>query len=230
MRFLSLKILFMLFLSACTSDDVVKAQKEELFWLLKKNVTSRYTSENAINSQSFIFPNTKEWLKKFNQPIILTSSVDKKNQATLVSLGNNKERLTWVSSDGISLSYDNGLLIATRGFSQDLLSLKYEKPNKLFTSENLQYNKTHRYLNGENRYADFKFKCIGKKLAPQSIEIIEHTLLIDKYVETCINKRYRYTNEYELISGTTVVVKSKQWISPVNEYFLTYNLYAFQKF
>tara|TARA_B100000963_G_C22503356_1_gene614868 strand:+ start:262 stop:921 length:660 start_codon:yes stop_codon:yes gene_type:complete len=219
----------MTFLSACTSDNVVKAEKEEL-WGIFKNITKKTFPENAVIIQSSALPSTKKWLKKFNQPIILTSSTDKKNQATLVSLGNNEERLTWVSSDGISLSYDNGVLIATRGFSQDLLSLKYEKPSDLFKSSDINYNKTHRYLNGENKYRDIQFKCTGKKEAPQPIEIVEYTLLVDKYVETCVNKRHSYKNEYDLLFGTTVVVKSKQWISPVNKYFLTYNLYAFQKF
>ena len=219
----------MTLLSACTSDDVVKSEKEEL-WGIFKNIINKPISENAVISQTSAFPNTKKWLKKFNQPIILTSSVDKKNQATLVSLGNNEERLTWVSSDGISLSYDNGVLIATRGYSQDLLALKYAKPKKLFLSNNVQYNKIHRYLNGENKYKELQFTCTGEKLEPQSIEIVEYTLLVDRYLETCVNKYHSYKNEYDLLSGTTVVVKSKQWISPVNSYFLTYNLYAFQKF
>ncbi len=229
MRLLALTILLMIFLSACTSDDGVKSEKEEFFGIVK-NFTGRSFLENKKNTQSSTFPNTKRWLEKFNQPIILTSSVDKKKQATLVALGNYNERLTWVSSDGISLSYDNGVLIATRGYSQDLLSLKYEKPSRLFKSNYLRYNKTHRYLNGENRYNDVHFKCTGKKVASQSIEIVEYTLLTDRYVETCVHKRYRYENEYDLLSGTTVVIKSKQWISPVNGYFLTHNLYAFQKF
>ena len=229
MRLLSLITIFITFLSGCTSDDVVKTEKKALYGIFK-NITSKSLSENNITSQPSTFPNTKKWLEKFSQPIILTSSIDKKNQATLVALGNNSERLTWVSSDGISLSYDNGVLIATRGYSQDLLSLHYVKPKKIFSSIYLQYNKTHRYINGENRYEDIQFNCTGRKLAPQPLEIVEYTLLVDRYVETCVNKKHKYTNEYDLLSGTTVVVKSKQWISPVNSYFLTYNLYAFQKF
>ena len=229
MRLLRLTILFMTFLSACTSDNVVKAEREELFGIFK-NITNKSLSENPTISQSSVFPNTRKWLEKFKQPIILTSSVDKKSQATLVSLGNNEERLTWVSSDGISLSYDNGVLIATRGYSQDLISLKYEKPNKIFSTNYLQYDKTHRYLNGENRYNKLKFKCTGKKMVPKSIEIVGHALVVDRYIETCRNNRHTYKNEYDLLSGTTVVVKSKQWISPITSYFLTYNLYAFQKF
>ena len=136
MRLLSFITILMTFLSACTSDNVIKTEKEALYGIFK-NITSKSLSKNNIINQASAFTNTKKWLEKFSQPIILTSSIDKKNQATLVSLGNNEERLTWVSSDGISLSYDSGVLIATRGFSQDLLSLKYEKPNKLFRSNYL---------------------------------------------------------------------------------------------
>ena len=229
MRLLLLTILLMTFLTACASDDMVELEKKEL-WGIFKNITKKSHSKNSVISQSSAFPDTKKWLEKFNQPIILTSSTDKKNQATLVALGNNAERLTWVSSDGISLSYDNGVLIATRGYSQDLLSLRYEKPSKMFSSNYLQYKKTHRYINGENRYNDIQFKCTGRKKAQKSIKIVEYTLLVDRYVETCIHAEHRYTNEYDLLSGTTVVVSSKQWISPTNSYFLTYNLYAFQKF
>ena len=228
MKPLSFMIVFMIFLSACTSDRVVKTEKEQLFGIFK-NITQKSLSSNAVVSQSSDFPMTKKWLEKFNQPIILTSSVDQKNQATLVSLGNNEERLTWVSSDGISLSYDTGVLIATRGYSQDLLSLNYEKPNKVFTSKYLKYDKTHRYINGENRYDELQFKCTGKKMAPHTIQIAEFILSVDRYVETCVSKRHKYKNKYDLLSGTTVVVKSKQWISPSNGYFLTYNLYAFQR-
>ena len=229
MRLLSLIATSLILLSACTSDDVVKTERKEVFGIFK-NITSRSLSENRIVSQSSSFPNTKKWLEKFSQPIISISSIDKKNQATLVSLGNNKERLTWVSSDGISLSYDSGVLIATRGYSQDLLSLNYENPNKLFKSSYLNYTKTHRYLSGENRYDDIQFKCTGTKKKPQSIKIVENILLVDRYVENCVNSRYEYSNEYDLLSGTMVVLRSKQWISPINSYFLTYNLYAFQNF
>ena len=166
-----------------------------------KNITSKSISKDKNITQSSSYPNSKKWLEQFQQPIILISSTDKKNQATLVSLGNNEERLTWVSSDGISLSYDDGVLIATRGYSQDLLSLRYKKPKKIFSSSYLEYDKTHRYLNGENRFNEIHFKCTGKKMALRSIEIVEYSLMVDRYVETCVSAKHKYINEYEGIKG-----------------------------
>ena len=69
----------MTFLTACASDDVVELEKKEL-WGIFKNITKKSHSKNSVISQSSAFPDTKKWLEKFNQPIILTSSTDKKTR------------------------------------------------------------------------------------------------------------------------------------------------------
>ena len=166
-------------------------------------------------------------MSQFPQPIILISSTDEKNQATLVALGNNDEKLTWVSSDGISLTFYSGILIATRTF-RDLISLKMIAPK--ICSLKLLNTVIHRYLDGGNKYDDIKFECSGEKITSKSARFLEYNLTIDKFIETCEGKKHKYTNEYQLIAGTEIVIKSKQWISPTNGSFLTYNLYAFQKF
>ena len=71
-------------------------------------------------------------MSRFNQPIILISSEDMRVQATLVALGNNQEKLTWVSADGISFTFDNGILIATRGYTQDLMALRHKTLKTMF--------------------------------------------------------------------------------------------------
>ena len=103
-------------------------------------------------------------------------------------------------------------------------------PKNLFRLKTLKYVKIHRYLDGGNKYDDIKFECSGEKITSKSARFLEYNLTIDKFIETCEGKKHKYTNEYQLIAGTEIVIKSKQWISPTNGSFLTYNLYAFQKF
>ena len=219
----------MLFLAACSSDDIVKQESDELFGIFRK-VAQEMHSRPKEKTNATEIKKTDLWLSKFNQPIILVSSLDKTNEATLVALGNNEEKLTWVSADGISVSYDNGVLIATRGYSQDLLSLKYKKPVDLFSASRIEYDKVHRYLSGENNYHDIYFKCTGIKNFSKPTIILENNLSVDTFVEKCEHSSYNYVNEYDLLAGTTIVLRSKQWISPANKSFLTYNYYAFQKF
>ncbi len=229
---MNLKILILCvvaFLISCSSDDVVKKEKEEFYGIYrdfaKKSITGPTKSSRPLEG----IERTSSWLSNFNQPIILISSTDFKNQATLIALGNNEEKLTWVSADGISLTYDQGILIATRGYSQDLYSLKYTSPKELFGSNRLSYKKVHRYLNSENKYNDLNFRCRAKKIPSKTIQILELELTIDRFTEECESEQYSYKNEFDLLAGTTIVIVSKQWISPANQYFLTYNMYAFQK-
>ena len=227
-----IKIIFFLlplFLVACSSDRIVTKEKND-FWNVVKSLKPEILSESISNSDNRELKKTSRWLSKFKQPIILISSLDKTNQATVVALGNNEEKLTWVSADGISVSYDQGVLIATRGYSQDLLSLKYKNPVNLFALSNAQYSKVHRYLSGDNNYYDIRFKCSGKKQTSKTLQMLDYKLTVDRFVEDCKSEDHKYVNEYDLLAGTTIVVRSKQWISPTNKSFLTYAFYAFQKF
>ena len=229
MKIIIIFISLLLFLTACSSDDIVKQESDELFGIFRK-VAQEINPRTKEKTKVAEIKKTGLWLSKFNQPIILVSSIDKTNEATLVALGNNEEKLTWVSADGISVSYDNGVLIATMGYSQDLLSLKYKNPAKLFSASSTKYDKVHRYLSGENKYYDIHFKCRGIKKFSRPTQILEYNLSVDTFVEKCDHSSYNYVNEYDLLAGTTIVLRSKQWISPSNESFLTYNYYAFQKF
>ena len=228
---MTIRILFIFLISlivSCSSDDITRNEKSE-FISVFRDVLKRSLQDKTEPSKSSVQKKTNQWLSKFKQPIILISSLDEKAQATLVALGNNKEKLTWVSADGISLTYDQGILIATRGYSQDLLSLKYLNPVDLFQSKKIKYNKVHRYLTSENKYDDINFKCMGKRGQSKPVIFLEYKINMDKFVEDCVSNQYSYKNEYDLLSGTSIVIKSKQWISPSNKYFKTYNFYAFQK-
>ena len=229
MRIKIIFLLSLLFLVACSSDDIVTKEKNDL-WNMVKNLKPETSSEVVSNSNKREVKKTRLWLSKFKQPIILISSLDKTNQATLVALGNNEEKLTWVSADGISVSYDQGVLIATRGYSQDLLSLQYRNPANVFALLSTRYSKVHRYLSGDNNYFDIHFECSGKKHTSKTLQMLDYKITVDRFIEDCKSENHKYVNEYDLLAGTTIVVKSKQWISPTNESFLTYSFYAFQKF
>ena len=215
-------------LASCSSDEIITKEKNEYVGIFRNVIRNSFPDKNNLIKPE-VPKKTSRWLSRFKQPVILISSLDDKNQATLVALGNNEEKLTWVSSDGISLTFDQGVLIATRGYSHDLIALKYLNPVDLFKSKDIKYKKVHRYLTGDNKYNDIHFQCLGKRGQSNPVLFLEYKITLDKFVEDCVSDQHSYKNEYDLLSGTSVVIKSKQWISPTNKYFKTYNLYAFQK-
>ncbi len=222
-------LFFISFLLSCSSDDIIKSERKDYFSIYRNLIAVNADKKPAGNQLAKQNKNSK-WLAKFNQPIILISSEDNKTQATLVALGNNQDKLTWVSADGISFTFDNGILIATRGYTQDLMALSHTKLKTMFKKIQKNYSKTHRYLNGENDYDDIVFTCTLSREVNHNLSMLEYTMTADKFIESCKSSTHSYDNEYYLLPKTNIVLKSKQWISPSNKSFFCYNLYAFQKF
>ena len=223
------KILFLFFLCglSCTSDDIIRSEKTSFYKIYKDIVASKpATNPSEKPTEKKIYD--KAWLSKYNQPIILLSSLDGKNTASLVALGNYKNILTWVSADGISVSFLNGILIATRGYSQDLMESQQNGIGTLFTGNTKTRLKKYRYLNGENEYKELTFSCtIIEKTNTPSV-FLALTLETTKFTEICKAAATTHTNEYYVLPNTSIILKSKQWISEANGSILIYNYYAFQ--
>ena len=118
---------------SCSSDEVTRSDKNvipDIFKNLSKNKSQLTVEKNLVAKET----KNSVWLATFKRPIILISSLYLKKQATLVQLGFKSKKDTWVSSDGISLSFENGILIATRGYSQDLIALKHKDIKKVLAS------------------------------------------------------------------------------------------------
>ena len=175
-------VLFSLLCLSCSSDSIISSEKTSLYKIYKDIIKRRPApSPSKDIDEKTLYD--KAWLSKFRQPIILLSSLDGKNNATLVSLGSYENKLTWVSSDGISLSFLNGILIATRGYSQDLMESQQNGLDTLFTKNTKKRLKKYRYLSSENRYEELIFTCsvVAKKNIPSSFLSI--TLETTKFTE-----------------------------------------------
>lgn len=223
------KIMFSVFLLglSCSSDKIISTEKESFYKIYKDIVVKKSTPSQAKQiKREKVYD--KAWLSKFNQPIILLSSLDGKNTATLVALGNYKNKLTWVSADGISVSFLNGILVATRGYSQDLMESKNNGLDTLFSRKTKKHRKEYRYLNGENQYTELIFTCsvVAKKNTPSYF--LEMKLETTKFTENCKAGTTSHDNEYYVLPNTSIVLKSKQWISEANGFMIIYNYYAFQ--
>ena len=218
---------FSLFCLSCSSDNIIHSEKID-FYNIYKDIIVRAPVNSPADEKIEKKVYNREWLSEFNQPIILLSSLDGKNDATLVLLGNYQNKLTWVSSDGISLSFEDGILIATRGYSQDLIEAQHNNLDKLFTQAISNRYKTYRFLNGKNQYEELKFLCSMTSEQNTDSKVLNLTLKTTKFTEFCKSDDTRHSNEFYVLPNTNIVIKSKQWISKANGYVIIYNYYAFQ--
>ena len=219
-------LLFFLCIS-CTSDEIIRSEKAA-FYSIYKNIIVRDPQTRIETDKRRKENYDRKWLSQFNQPIISLSSLDGRRRATLIALGNYKNKLTWVSADGISVSFKDGVLIATRGYSQDLMESKHENLNTIFNLSTKSHNKTYRYLDGQNEYNELSFSCSISLKKNISAQILDLNLKTTELTEICTSNKISHTNLYYLLPGTKIVLKSKQWVSETNGYIIIHNYYAFQ--
>ena len=65
----------------------------------------------------------------------------------MVQIGTNGSRITWVSADGISITLEEGVVIATRGLADDLMGLHTPVKGRGLRAPS-NYLRTHDFLNG----------------------------------------------------------------------------------
>jgi hypothetical protein len=113
----------------------------------------------------------------------------------------------WQTLDGITLSMRQGLLVATRGLGDDLMSAEVDGVLALLRGAAGEGPVPHirSRLDGEDRTEFRSYQCKRDAGVPDAglrrVEVL------------CISPQDRFTNTYWLNSAGTVI-RSRQWISP----------------
>jgi hypothetical protein len=118
----------------------------------------------------------------------------------------------WQTLDGITLSFRNGVLVATRGLTADLMSADVSGHLTLLNETEIEGYHPHirSYLDGEDQTVFRSYQC---RRAPPT-EPVDRTEGGTRRIEIgCTSPRDSFTNVYWLNDAGTVT-KSRQWVSP----------------
>jgi len=79
--------------------------------------------------------------------------------AGLVPIGRNRGHLTWGTTDGVNLSFRDGMMVSTRGLGFDLMAADVGAALDAVKAGRGQAVRIHRYLDGENRTISLRLIC-----------------------------------------------------------------------
>jgi len=146
---------------------------------------------------------TPEVIAQIGRPIILAELPARGVAAALVQTGENHDVRTYATQEGITMSLRQGMLIATRGLGNDLISADVAGPLQAITSRGAVTKATrlHRYVDGENQTVLRSFHC--EYSWPKPTRVIEACYTTDMQIE----------NLYALDSAADII-NSRQWINP----------------
>jgi hypothetical protein len=128
--------------------------------------------------------------------------------------GTNGSNVTWVSPDKRTMTLDRGMLVATRGFGSDIMSVQDGGAAGLISLRRPgRVEKTYRFLNREEKTNSFDVSCViaaGDESIVESGEIVAQTRLM---TENCTAPGgFDVTNSY-WVDDAGRTVQSVQWIS-----------------
>lgn len=130
--------------------------------------------------------------------------------ATLVVEAVNGTVTTWRTADNVTLSFDDGVLVATRGLGFDLMGAGAEKTlAALAGGDPGPYRRQYRYLDGQNHAA---YVTAGCTVQDRGAETVGGRRLW-RHDEICESFHTAFTNTY-WSDGGGWVLRSRQWIGP----------------
>ena len=144
----------------------------------------------------------------------MLAAIPSRNSAAVVQrVGENRGENTWISPDGISVTFESGVLVATRGLGPDLMAAEVSGIVAALRQGGGESRRTHEYLDGNDQIVRQIYDCRVTPAGAERITAFDRVYATVKYEENCALGAQRFQNIY-WIDSTGVVRKSRQLISP----------------
>jgi hypothetical protein len=124
----------------------------------------------------------------------------------------NGSKTTWMSEDGLSMTFEHGVLIGTRGFGFDMMAAEVSGTLTGFSGAS-SYSRTYDFLDGLNQIRRPIFKCQTTEVREEIIEIADRSYAVTVFEELCVGETNTFTNIYRKDTNGTIR-QSRQWVSP----------------
>lgn len=143
-------------------------------------------------------------------PLIRADLPARKARAVLRPVGQNGTVRTWQTVDRITLSFDDGILVASRGLGGDLMGADAASTRAALAGQGPGvYRRKLRYLTGDNHSTWLTAGCSMRASGLKSG--------LRRFEEICRAREHEFTNVFEIDSAGRVA-KSRQWVSPTLGY------------
>ncbi|WP_237066320.1 YjbF family lipoprotein [Loktanella sp. M215] len=129
----------------------------------------------------------------------------------------NGSRTTWLSAEGPSVTTQNGVLVATRGFPRDLMAADVDGVMRALIAGGGSATRVHEILSDTDQIETLTFACSLASQGRETIGILGRQIATERFDETCQSDMLAFTNKY-WIDDSGVMVRSLQAIAPESGY------------
>lgn len=188
----------LLVLSGCGSDKtpsalpvkaIVLAQIEKL----KGGGQAAPTAAPQIDAATLA--EGRRVLEEGGQPVMAVTDRSLGLATFMTPLGTNSGVVTWANPEYQTISLQNGVILATRGFGSDLMSATVPTAEQLSAGTG-SHQRIHYVLDGADQTITQSFTCQLSVSNNETIEILGLTYVTRKVDESCSGPAGNLTNSY----------------------------------
>ncbi|WP_178352785.1 YjbF family lipoprotein [Loktanella atrilutea] len=137
--------------------------------------------------------------------------------AALAAGGSNGSRITWISAEGLSVTTQNGLMVATRGFPRDLMAADVSGVMRALVASGGGATRRQEVLSDTDQIETVTYACNVTSKGRETIGILGRQIGTERFEEACASDRLAFTNQY-WIDDSGTMVRSLQAIAPESGY------------
>lgn len=197
---LTLQLVVLLGACGLEPDEISSIQLISNTFSHKESPPTRITSSDIRDRLN------EEVIAQFRgAPLLIATMGDPSFSSILFGVGKNEDVVTFYTPDQVSLSFRDGILVATRGLGFDLMYAEVSESIRAVTSKDGTIMRRHETLRGDDTLMIRSFQCVVS------------TPEYGKVVENCSDGEVNFQNMYNFTRDGKLN-SSKQWISEERGY------------
>jgi len=182
-------------------------------------------SKTVAQDSQQIAASAQAALAATDAPLVLVSISGRNVTSVLQQIETNGAYRTYGTADRRSITFKRGMMTASRGLGEDVMSADIDPVLDLVTSRKAgQAQRVQRYLDGENIITALEATCDITPGAKGNVNVANGARATQSVTETCRAVTTEFQNTYMVDRATGQILQSRQWHSPLNGYLVVQTL------
>ncbi len=144
---------------------------------------------------------------------LLVTAYGGNSVASLVVAAANGNRVTWLSADNVTVTLENGIIVATRGFPRDLIAAQANGVRAAIAAGGGKAQRIHETITDLDQISQEVLQCSIVLDGAETVEILGKSTPTRRYSEACEGQSTAFSNTYWVADGGAII-KSSQAVSP----------------
>ncbi len=221
-------VVLLMGLAACGNDTATTARTQAYLGVAKSVVGSMRPGKrggaHAVAPAPDMPALIRASLKATDGPIMIMTIEASKVTLPIGPVTTNGSVVTWKTADLRAFAFDRGVLAATRGYGDDLMSTQSGPSISLITARRTgRATRVNHYLGGLGHTAALTMTCDITRGEQLHMKVGEIDTMTTHMVETCSRDSLTVQNQYWVDAGGKIL-KSRQWIGQSLGYITTQQL------